>query len=283
MRLDLGPDSLKIDFSGTAPTHRGNLNANPAIGTSVVLYVLRLIAGENLPLNEGMLRGVTLIWPPGSLLHPAFPSDPRECPAVVGGNVEVSQRLTDTLLKALELAACSQGTMNNVLFGNERFGFYETICGGTGAGEGFAGTAAVHQHMTNTRITDPEIMEWRYPVVVEHFGLRRGSGGRGRWPGGDGAIRRLRFTEAVELTLLAQHRHTAPYGLRGGGPGAKGKQSLLRADDPDVEANGPQYTAAPRIDGSQDIADLRATISLRAGDRLTIETPGGGGWGEKDG
>lgn len=274
--IDLQPDFLQVDFTGSATTHSGNLNANPAIGTSVVLYVLRLIAGKNLPLNEGMLRGVKLIWPPGSLLHPRFPSDPRKCPAVVGGNVEVSQRLTDTLLKALELAACSQGTMNNVLFGNERFGFYETLCGGTGAGEGFAGTSAVHQHMTNTRITDPEIMEWRYPVVVEHFGLRRGSGGTGRWPGGDGAVRRLRFTEAVELTLLTQHRHTAPYGLRGGGPGAKGKDRVFMAAHADAA-----HDDGTTRKGAMHCASTGAeTLSLQPGDRLTVETPGGGGWGE---
>lgn len=305
--IDLQPDFLEVDFTGTAPTHSGNLNANPAIGTSVVLYVLRLIAGKNLPLNEGMLRGVKLIWPPGSLLHPRFPSDPRKCPAVVGGNVEVSQRLTDTLLKALELAACSQGTMNNVLFGNERFGFYETLCGGTGAGEGFAGTSAVHQHMTNTRITDPEIMEWRYPVVVEHFGLRRGSGGTGRWPGGDGAVRRLRFTEAVELTLLTQHRHTAPYGLRGGGPGAKGKDKVFMAAHADAAHDdgttrkgahdAAAYDDGTTRKGAHDAAAYdddttrkgamhcafttgAETLSLQPGDRLTVETPGGGGWGE---
>lgn len=266
--LDLSSDALQVDFSGTAPVHPGNLNANPAIGTSVVLYVLRLIAGENLPLNEGMLRGVELIWPEGSLLHPSFPPDARDCPAVVGGNVEVSQRLTDTLLKALELAACSQGTMNNVLFGNENFGFYETLCGGTGAGDGFAGTAAVHQHMTNTRITDPEIMEWRYPVVVEHFGLRRGSGGQGRWPGGDGAVRRLRFTEKVELTLLTQHRKTGPYGLQGGGAGAPGMDWIERAHGA-KEALGGGAGAARQTMGP--------------GDRLTVETPGGGGWGKDAG
>lgn len=265
--IDLSRDSLRVDFTGTAPTHAGNLNANPAIGTSVVLYVLRLIAGENLPLNEGMLRGVELIWPAGSLLHPSFPSDARKCPAVVGGNVEVSQRLTDTLLKALEMAAGSQGTMNNLLFGNERFGFYETICGGTGAGKGFAGTGAVHQHMTNTRITDPEIMEWRYPVVVEHFGLRRGSGGKGQWPGGDGAVRRLRFTEKVELTLLTQHRKSGPYGLKGGQAGAPGVDRIQRAG-----AAAKDGTTVPGA----------ATQTMHPGDRLTVETPGGGGWGTAD-
>src|SRR5215203_6919681 len=140
------------------------------------------------------------------MLNPPFPEDPAEAPAVVGGNVETSQRVVDTLLKAFGLAACSQGTMNNLLFGNERFGFYETVCGGAGAGPGFRGASAVHTHMTNTRITDPEVLEQRYPVRLERFAIRRGSGGAGRWHGGDGAVRRIRFLEPMSLSLLSQHR-----------------------------------------------------------------------------
>ncbi len=166
---------------------------------------------------------------PECLLNPPFPDDPFQCPALVGGNVEISQRLTDTLLKALKLQAASQGTMNNVLFGNDRFGYYETICGGCGAGQGFNGADAVHHHMTNTRITDPEIMEHRYPVRLERFGIRKGSGGKGDFKGGDGVIREIRFLEKVELSLLTQRRKSGPYGLEGGSAGKPGQQQLIRA------------------------------------------------------
>lgn len=254
-------ERLSIDFSGSAGQHPGNLNANPAIVSSVVLYVLRLIAAEDVPLNEGMLQAVDLHIPEGSLLNPHFPDDHREAPAVVGGNVELSQRLTDTLLKAFELAACSQGTMNNVLFGNENFGFYETICGGVGAGKGFRGADAVHQHMTNTKITDPEIMEKRYPVRVRRFALRRNSGGSGRWPGGCGVIRELEFKEPVSLTVLSSHRAVAPYGMAGGESGAPGQQKIIRRD------------------GTEEELDYLASAELAAGDRFVIETPGGGGYG----
>ncbi len=162
------------------------------------------------------------------MLNPAFPEDPAEAPAVVGGNVETSQRVVDTLLKALGLAACSQGTMNNLLFGNPRFGYYETVCGGSGAGPGFDGASAVHTHMTNTRITDPEVLEHRYPVRLERFAIRAGSGGTGRWRGGDGAVRELTFLEPVALSLLTQHRVEVPYGAAGGGAGLPGRQRLVR-------------------------------------------------------
>jgi 5-oxoprolinase (ATP-hydrolysing) len=195
------------------------------------------------------------------MLNPPFPDDPAEAPAVVGGNVETSQRLVDTLIKALGLAACSQGTMNNLLFGNERFGYYETVCGGAGAGPGFAGASAVHTHMTNTRITDPEVVEHRYPVRLERFGIRRGSGGEGRWPGGDGAVRELTFLEPVSLSLLTQHRVEAPYGMDGGSPGRPGRQTLVRATGEVEELDS--------VDGRE----------VGPGDRLILETPGGGGWG----
>jgi 5-oxoprolinase (ATP-hydrolysing) len=182
-------------------------------------------------------------------------------PAIVGGNVETSQRLVDTLLKALGLAACSQGTMNNVSFGTSSFGYYETVCGGAGAGPGFHGQSAVHTHMTNTRITDPEILEQRHPVRVERFALRRGSGGEGRFRGGDGVVREIRFLEKMSLSILSQHRREGPYGLEGGAPGLPGRQRLLRADGraEDLEA----------IDGRE----------VGPGDRLVLETPGGGGYG----
>jgi 5-oxoprolinase (ATP-hydrolysing) len=203
---------------------------------------------------------VELVVPEG-MLNPRFPEDPALAPAVVGGNVETSQRLVDTLIAALGLAACSQGTMNNVLFGDERFGYYETVCGGCGAGPGFAGASAVHSHMTNTRITDPEVLEHRFPVRLERFAVRRGSGGEGELRGGDGAVRELTFLAPVSLSLVTQHRVEAPFGAAGGGPGARGRQRLLRADGTVEELAS--------VDGRE----------VRAGDRLLLETPGGGGWG----
>jgi 5-oxoprolinase (ATP-hydrolysing) len=259
--IDAGGGRAAIDFAGSGAVHPGNLNATPAVVRSAVLYALRLLVAEPLPLNEGLLAPVALAIPPG-LLNPPFPRDPWRAPAVVGGNVETSQRLVDTLLKALGLAACSQGTMNNVLFGDERFGYYETVCGGTGAGPGFAGAAAVHSHMTNTRATDPEVLEHRYPVRLERFAVRRGSGGAGRWPGGDGAVRELTFLAPTSLSIVSQHRVEAPYGIAGGESGTRGRQRVLRATGEVVELAS--------VDGCE----------IAAGDRLILETPGGGGWGE---
>lgn len=261
VRITRKDGRLYFNFQGTAPVHTGNLNATPAIVRSVVLYTMRLMLSERLPLNEGLLRDVSIELPPG-LLNPGFDAPPY--PAVVGGNTEVSQRLTDTLLKALDLAACSYGTMNNIIFGNKSFGFYETICGGTGAGDGFHGCDAVHQHMTNTRITDPEIMEIRYPVRLEHFGILPGTGGKGKWRGGNGVQRAIRFLEPVELSVLTQHRINAPYGRHGGGDGALGRQW--------VERNGSRHM----LNG----ADYQR---LEKDDLFVIETPGGGGWGDQDG
>lgn len=253
-------NSLKFDFTGSSPLHPGNLNATPAIVRSVILYVVRLLIKENLPLNEGILRDIRIHLPHG-LLHPDF-EHLSEMPSVVGGNTEVSQRLTDTLLKALELAACSYGTMNNIIFGNSTFGFYETVCGGTGAGQGFNGCDAVHQHMTNTRITDPEIIELRYPVRLEEFSIRVDSAGKGQWTGGNGVIRKIRFLENVELSVLTQHRTIAPYGLHGGELGKPGRQW--------VEREGQHIKL-----GSSDF------ISCKENDLFIMETPGGGGYGVK--
>jgi len=261
VQIRLAGDRAEIDFSGSAGVHPGNLNATPAIVRSVVIYVLRLLLHEPLPLNEGLMHAVDLHLPEG-MLNPPFPDDPAQAPAVVGGNVETSQRLVDTLLKALKLVACSQGTMNNVLFGNDRFGYYETVCGGCGAGPAFDGADAVHSHMTNTRITDPEIVEHRYPVRVERFAIRHGSGGAGRHRGGDGVIRELRFLEPMALSILSQHRRERPYGLEGGEPGAPGRQMLIRANGERLELAG--------IDG----------LEVEPGDRLVLETPGGGGFGK---
>jgi 5-oxoprolinase (ATP-hydrolysing) len=254
--------AVVVDFAGSSDVHPGNLNAPPAVVRSAVLYVLRLLIAEPLPLNEGILRAVDIRIPPG-MLNPPFPDDPAQAPAVVGGNVETSQRLVDTLIKALGLAACGQGTMNNLLFGSERFGFYETVCGGAGAGPGFDGASAVHTHMTNTRITDPEVLEHRYPVRLERFAIRRGSGGEGRWRGGDGAIREIAFLAPMSLSLLSQHRVERPYGMEGGEPGQSGRQRLVRA--------AGEVEELASIDGRE----------VGPGDRLILETPGGGGWGAR--
>jgi 5-oxoprolinase (ATP-hydrolysing) len=225
------------------------------------LYVLRLVVNQPIPMNEGLMENVKLILPHG-LLNPDF-SNEEKLPAVVGGNTEVSQRLTDTLIKAFGLAACSQGTMNNFLFGTEAFGYYETICGGVGAGAGFNGAHAVHQHMTNTRITDPEVLELRYPVRLERFEIRKGSGGKGKWNGGDGIIREITAKENLEISLLTQHRKEKPYGSKGGDEGKPGQQYIIRKSGKKDKLKG--------MDGAQ----------LKTGDRLIIETPGGGGFGKK--
>jgi 5-oxoprolinase (ATP-hydrolysing) len=226
---------------------------------SAVLYVMRLMLQEDLPLNEGLLEPVEMIMPI-SLLNPIFTGDPANDPAVVGGNVEVSQRFVDTLIKALDLQACSQGTMNNFLFGGDQFGYYETIAGGSGAGEGYDGAHALHTHMTNTAITDPEIIEQRYPVRLRQFAIRRDSGGAGEWRGGDGVIREFEFIKPLTVSLLTQHRVEAPFGLHGGSPGQTGQQTLLR-------------------DGQSTKLAGCTTFEAQAGDRVILETPGGGGWG----
>jgi 5-oxoprolinase (ATP-hydrolysing) len=253
--------ALVIDFTGTSATHPHNLNATTAIVNSAVLYVLRLMLQEDLPLNEGLIEPIELVLPQGSLLNPHFTGDASRDPAVVGGNVEVSQRVVDTLIKALQLQACSQGTMNNTLFGNERFGYYETIAGGAGAGAGYAGANALHTHMTNTAITDPEIVEQRYPVRLRQFSIRRGSGGTGRWHGGDGVVREFEFLEPLTISLLTQHRASGPFGVNGGVAGLPGKQTLERAS------------------GAVEILESSASLHVEAGDRLIVETPGGGGFG----
>ena len=250
---------LTIDFTGSGPVHPGNRNATAAIVRSAVLYVLRLWTGEPIPLNEGIFDSVDLIVPEG-ILRPHFSGDPRQSPAVVGGNVETSQRLVDTMLRALRLESCSQGTMNNVIFGSDTFGHYETIGGGAGAGPGYAGLSGVHTHMTNTAITDPEIIERRYPVRIEEFSLRRGSGGAGKWPGGDGIVRTYRFLAPLTVSLLTEHRMQPPFGMEGGGDGVPGQQFLIR-------------------DGREQCLPGTAQISVQAGDVLRMETPGGGGWG----
>ena len=257
-------DRAVIDFSGTADVHPGNLNANRAITTAAVLYSFRCLLDEDVPLNAGVLEPLDLIIPPG-LLNPPAGATAEQSPAMVGGNVETSQRIVDVLLGALELAAASQGTMNNLTFGDETFGYYETIGGGAGATPSARGADAVHTHMTNTRLTDPEVLEHRYPVRLKHFGIRHGSGGRGRFRGGDGIVRSLEFLKDLNVSMLSQRRTVAPWGLRGGDSGRCGRNTLQRRDGR--------------------ISDLGGSFSVavQAGDVLTVETPGGGAFGPEDG
>jgi 5-oxoprolinase (ATP-hydrolysing) len=254
-------DRATLDFTGTGAVLDGNLNANRAIVTSAVLYCLRCLIDEDIPLNAGVLEPVEIVLPE-CLLNPPYNAEPSKCPAVAGGNVETSQRVVDCVFGALKMCAASQGTMNNLLLGNERFGYYETICGGAGAGPGFTGADAVHTNMTNTRMTDPELLEARCPVRLVRFAIRQGSGGAGRWWGGDGVIREIEFLEALEISIISQRRIVQPYGLEGGSPGHCGKNILHRL-------NEAQPTLLPPI----------VRVLVRPGDRLIMETPGGGGYG----
>ena len=244
-----------VDFTGTSPQRPNNFNAPSAVARSAVLYVFRCLVEDAIPLNEGCLKPINVVIPEDSMLAPKYPA------AVAAGNVETSQAITDALFGALGVAAESQGTMNNILFGNDRHQYYETVCGGAGAGPGYHGTSAVHTHMTNTRLTDPEILEWRYPVVLESFGVNRGSGGAGRWRGGDGTLRRIRFLEDMELTVLSHHRLIAPYGLAGGDSGRCGRNWVERADGSVHEMRGQDHCL------------------VAPGDVFVLETPSGGGYG----
>jgi len=261
VNITLENGKCTFDFTGSSPVHPGNMNATRAIVNSVTIYVLRLLLNEPIPLNDGLLEPVSFILPEG-LLNPNFDDDPKKCPAVVGGNVEISMRLTDTLLKAFGVVAASQGTMNNTLFGNKNFGYYETICGGCGAGKGFNGASAVHHHMTNTRITDPEILEHRYPVRLEQFSIRNDSGGQGKWNGGDGVVREITFLEPVNLSVLSQRRKSGPFGMNGGKAGKPGCQKLIHKNGEEIQLDSIQ------------------NINLEAGDKFIIKTPGGGGFGK---
>ncbi len=255
VRLGVRGERMRIDFAGTGAAVEGNLNAPRAVVQAAAIYVLRSLVAERIPLNGGCLAPVEICVPSGSLL------DPPRGAAVVGGNVETSQRIVDVLLGALGRVAASQGTMNNVAFGTERFGYYETIGGGAGAGDGFAGASGVHTHMTNTRITDAEVLEERYPVRLEVFALRAGSGGAGRWCGGEGLVRRWLFLEPVTVSLLSERRVLSPWGLAGGAAGARGRNAVVHADGRVEELPG------------------RATLQMQPGERLRVETPGGGGFG----
>lgn len=254
--VDKAAREATVDFTGTSPEDPFNYNAPKAICHAVVLYVFRTLVGSNIPMNEGCLKPLNLIVPEGSMINPKAPA------AVISGNTEVSQAIADTLYGALGVIAGSQGTMNNFVYGNDTFQNYETICGGTGAGNGFDGASAVHSHMTNTRMTDPEVLETRFPVRVDAFSIRRGSGGAGTFTGGNGIERKLRFLEPMTATVLSSHRETAPHGAAGGQPGEIGENSVIRADG----------TVEP-LKGN-DVAQMGV------GDVFVLKSPGGGGYGE---
>jgi 5-oxoprolinase (ATP-hydrolysing) len=257
-------DAALIDFNGTGPVLAGNLNANRAIVAAAVMYCLRLLIDEDIPLNQGVLAPVEIILPT-CLLNPPAREAPESCPAVVGGNVETSQRVVDVLLGALGIAAASQGTMNNVLFGNERFGYYETICGGSGATEDADGADAVHTHMTNTRLTDPEVLEQRYPVRLRSFAIRRGSGGAGRHQGGDGVTREIEFLSDVTVSILSQRRGPyRPYGVDGGAPGAPGENILQRHDGHRESLPGCAQFEARRGDVRTGLRAFRLQLCARS-------------------
>jgi len=247
--------SAVVDFTGTGEQDSGNFNSPPAVTQAAVLYVFRCLVGDDIPLNDGCLKPLKLIIPAGTFLSP-LPGA-----AVVAGNTEVSQATCNAIFGALGSIACSQGTMNNFLFGDATRQYYETICGGTGAGPGFNGTAAVQTHMTNTRMTDPEVFELRYPVRLERFAIRHGSGGKGKWSGGDGAIRRVRFLEPMTAIIVSSRRNVAPFGLAGGDDALPGRQWVERADGRRDELTGTDKT------------------EMNPGDVFVIETPGGGGYG----
>ncbi len=245
-----------VDFTGTSGQLASNFNAPPSIARAATLYVIRTLLDDDIPMNDGCLEPIAIVNPPGTLLNPRPPA------AVVAGNVETSQVVTDALYGATRALAAAQGTMNNFTFGDDRVQYYETICGGAGAGPGFDGADAVHTHMTNSRLTDPEVIEARFPVLVDSFSIRRGSGGGGRWRGGDGVIRKVRFLEPMTASILSNRRRVPPFGLDGGEPGAVGRNYVLRAD------------------GSRQELPACAAVDVEAGDVFVIETPGGGGFGE---
>jgi 5-oxoprolinase (ATP-hydrolysing) len=257
VRVDRAARGATVDFTGTGPQRPGNFNAPAAVCRAVVLYCFRALVGEDIPLNDGCLKPLDIVVPEGSFLSP------RPGAAVVAGNTEVSQVTCNALLAALGACASAQATMNNLLFGDDRYQYYETVCGGVGAGPGFHGASAVQTHMTNTRMTDPEVLELRYPVRLEEFSIRRGSGGDGQWRGGNGARRRIRFLRPMQAVVVASRRNVAPHGLSGGSDGAPGRQWVERGPDGRVEP----------IPGNAGAA------LLAAGDALVVETPGGGGYG----
>jgi 5-oxoprolinase (ATP-hydrolysing) len=257
VKVTIGADrrSANIDFTGTSAQLTNNFNAPSAVCMAAVLYVFRTLVDADIPLNSGCLKPLNVIIPDGSMLRPQYPA------AVVAGNVETSQCLTETLYGALAVMASAQGTMNNFTYGNQRYQYYETVGGGSGAGPGFDGADVVQTHMTNSRLTDPEVLEWRFPVRLESFEIRHGSGGQGRWRGGSGAIRRVRFLEPMTAAILSGHRLVNPHGMAGGEPGKPGHNYVLRV-------NGKRTELGP-FDQTE----------MAAGDVFVVESPGGGGYG----
>jgi 5-oxoprolinase (ATP-hydrolysing) len=255
VRVDARQRSACIDFSGTSAQLTNNFNAPRAITTAAVLYVFRTLVNDAIPLNAGCLKPLQIVVPEGCMLNPRSPS------AVVAGNVETSTCVTNALYGALDVMAASQCTMNNFTFGNAQYQYYETVAGGSGAGPEFAGTSVVQTHMTNSRLTDPEILEFRFPVRLESYEIRRGSGGAGRWRGGDGGVRRIRFLEAMTASILSNGRRHGAFGLRGGEAGATGANWVERADG--------------RVERLEHIGQ----VEMEPGDAFVICTPGGGGFG----
>ncbi len=262
--VDRAARSARIDFTGTTAELATNYNAPEPVTRAAVLYVFRCLVDDAIPMNEGVMKPLEVILPRGTMLSPAYPA------AVIAGNVETSQAVTSALFLALGQQAAAQSTMNNTTWGNAKYQYYETICGGTGAGRfsdgsGYAGTSGVHSHMTNSRLTDPEVLEWRFPVVLDEFSIREGSGGAGRWPGGDGVTRRIRFLEPMTVAVLSGHRVVPPPGLAGGAPGGPGRTRIVRAAGTLEElASADKATVGP-------------------GDTYWLETPGGGGYGAPEG
>ncbi|MDX1583985.1 MAG: hydantoinase B/oxoprolinase family protein, partial [Thermoanaerobaculia bacterium] len=255
IRIDHDERRAIVDFTGTSPQSGDNFNAPSAIARAAVLYVFRCLVERDIPMNEGCLAPIEIVIPDQSLLAPHYPA------AVVAGNVETSQCVTNALFGALGSLAASQGTMNNFSFGNERHQYYETVCGGAGACEGFDGASAVQTHMTNSRLTDPEVLEWRFPVRLEEFSIRRGSGGSGRWRGGDGVVRKVRFLEPMKTAILSGSRRTRPFGLDGAGSAEPGRNHVVRKD------------------GTVEELGATASADLQVDEIFVIETPGGGGFG----
>jgi 5-oxoprolinase (ATP-hydrolysing) len=255
IRVDRDQREATIDFTGTSPQQPTNFNAPAAVCKAAVLYVFRTLVDDEIPMNAGCLEPLRILIPQGSMLSPSYPA------AVVAGNVETSQTVTDTLYGALGVLAASQGTMNNFTFGNDRYQYYETIAGGAGAGPGFDGASVVQTHMTNSRLTDPEVLEWRFPVRLESFAIRTGSGGAGESRGGDGGERRVRFLEPMTAVMLANHRRIAPFGVKGGAPGAPGRNWVERTD------------------GTREAFGATFAVEMEPGDVLVVQTPGGGGYG----
>ena len=245
-----------VDFTGTSTQQPNNFNAPEPVARAAVLYVFRVMVDDDIPMNAGCLRPIHIVIPEHSILSPEYPA------AVVAGNVETSQAVTNTLFGALGALAAAQGTMNNLNFGNARYQYYETICSGSPAGPGFDGADAVHTHMTNTRLTDPEVLEFRYPVLLEDFHIRKGSGGRGKWHAGDGVRRTIRFLERMECTILSGHRLLRPFGLAGGEPGQVGENWVRRKDGRMEKLQGCDATV------------------LEACEAIIIQSPTAGGYGK---